>query len=157
SKEWLINHFLDLRQQIKNNIFVYVCKDNNARKPFVQGKVAFFLQGSSHLQWLKGEVDKADRPFEIGYGPVPALVRSQKEKYAFPLGGAAVWVLDSAESQKMIDGVRAFLNYLASEKILMQWHVENQSVPVLKSIPEKLDEFYKDHPLHKMVVMQTIQ
>lgn len=157
SSPWLLNHFLDLRQQIKRNVFTYVCKDNNARQPFVQGKVAFFLQGSSHFQWLKSEVDKTEKPFEIGFGPVPALVRGLKEKYAFPLGGAAVWVLDSAESQKMIEGVRAFLNYLASEKILTQWHLENQSVPVLKSIPEKLEIFYQDHPLHKMVVMQTLE
>ena len=151
SAEWLTNHMLALRTQQKRKIFLYAGQTNDAKKPFVEGKVAFFMQGSTHLPLLQ-----KDAKFEVGCGALPTLLPGQKEKYAFPLGGAAIWVLNNAQTQKMLDGVRGFLNYLASKKIQERWHKETGYVPVRASIAKDLQEFYKDHPLHKAVFEQTI-
>lgn len=145
------NHFLHLRQQVREHILLYAGHDNNARTPFIGRKVAFFMQGSSHCKILQGEAK-----FEMGYGPIPALTPQQKEKFAFPLGGASIWVLRNEKTQKMIEGVRAFLNYLSSDEVQQQLHEETASVPVSKTLPSKLEDFYKSHPLHRAVVEQTV-
>lgn len=147
------DHFLRLRQQVREGIFVYAGKNNDAKKPFVQeGQVAFFMQGSSHAKTLKNEAK-----FDMGYGPIPTLVPEQKQKFAFPLGGASIWVLNSLETQKMKDGVRAFLDYLASDDVQQKLHEETASVPVSKTLPPKLQQFYQSHPVHRAVVEQTVE
>lgn len=157
SKEWLVKHFLHLRQQKRDGIFLYAGKDNNSRHPFIQRKVAFFMQGSTHHPILQKEANQTSLPFEVGCGPLPILVPGHPTKYAFPLGGAAIWVLDNPPTQKMIEGVKAFLTYLASEDTQIKWHKQTAYVPVLNSLPQKLVDFHRDNPLHKAVVAQTIE
>lgn len=157
SQEWLIKHFLDLRRQKKEGVFVYAGKDNNSKIPFIKRKVAFFMQGSSHESLLKKDALNSASPFDMGSGCLPTLSRGQTVKFAFPIGGAAIWVLDNPQTQKMIEGVRNFLNYLAGEKTQERWHKETAYVPVLATLPKKLEEYYKNHPLHAAVVEQTIE
>lgn len=157
SQEWLKQHLLDIRKQQKNGTYLYAGKDNNSRKPFIERKVAFFMQGSPHYQILQREASGSMEPFEVGSGPLPSLFRGQEKKHAFPLGGASIWVLDNAKTEQMIQGVRAFLNYLTEIEIQEKWHKETAYVPVLKALPKQLSEFYEDHPLHKAVVEQTIE
>lgn len=157
NKPWLKQHLLNLRQQQKEGIFKYSGKDNDSRKPFVERKVAFFMQGSTHYALIKKEVEESGKPFEIGCGPLPTLVKGQTQKYAQPLGGGSVWVLDNSTTQKMIEGVRAFTNYLASKQFQERWHKETAYVPVRSSLPEELKEYYQEHPIHKAVVAQTIE
>lgn len=154
SKEWLKQHFLHLRKQQQEGIFVHAGDDNNSRKPFIERKVAFFMQGSTHYSLLQQE---AQGKFEIGCGPLPTLVHGQNEKYAFPLGGGSIWVLDNPQTQKMINGVRAFLNHLADKKFQEKWHRETAYVPANATLPPTLTEFYKTNPLHQAVVSQTIE
>ncbi|GAB4188138.1 MAG: sn-glycerol-3-phosphate ABC transporter substrate-binding protein UgpB [Simkaniaceae bacterium] len=157
SQQWLKDHLLDIRRQQKEGIYVYSGKDNNSRKPFVNCEVAFFLQGSTHFSWLQKEVKESESPFEIGCGPLPNLTHGQQGKYAFPLGGGAVWVLDNDKTRKMLQSVKSFLQYLAGASVQEKWHKETAYVPVLKNLPEKLEEFYQNHPVHKAVVSQTIE
>lgn len=152
NSEWLVKHLLDLREQQKKGVFVYAGRDNNSRHQFTQGKVAFYLQGSSHEQLLKKESD-----FTLGCGALPTLVKGQKESYAFPLGGASVWVMNTEMTQKMIEGVKAFLLFLAGESFQERWHKAIACVPVSQSLPDTLEAFYQDHPLHMAVVYQTIK
>ena len=152
SQGWLYNHLLDLRQKVRDKVFVYSGRDNNARKPFTEKKVAFFMQGSTHHPLLQKEAS-----FPVGCAPLPILMRGQRGKYAFPLGGAALWALDNPQTRQMVGSVRTFLNYLASEKIQERWHQETAYAPV--AWPEKLEKegFYQDHPLHRAVVEQTVK
>lgn len=157
SKQWLINHFLDLRKQQKEGIFVYAGQTNDARKPFIEGKVAFFMQGSTHDPILQTEASKAERPFKVGCGALPTLTRGQQDNYAFPMGGAAIWALNNKQTQHMVNGVKEFLTYLATKEVQERWHKETAYVPVRKSLPKELEEYYKNHPVHKAVVLQTIE
>ena len=157
SQEWLKQHLLDIRNQQKNGIYLYAGQDSNSRKPFIERKVAFFMQGSTHHLLLQQEANDSVQPFEVGAGPLPTLVRNQTDTYAFPLGGASIWVLDNIKTQKMIQGVRGFLNYLTDIEIQEKWHKETGYVPTLKTVPNQLAEFYQDHPLHKAVVERTIE
>lgn len=150
--EWLIRHLLDLREQQKKGIFVYAGRDNNSRHFFTQGRVAFYFQGSSHNQLLDNE-----SKFTLGCGELPTLVKGQQEKYAFPLGGASVWVINSEATQTMIEGVKAFLKFLAGEDFQERWHKQIACVPVSLSLSSRLKAFYQDNPLHKAVVSQTIE
>lgn len=149
---WLIQHFRDLRKQQKEGVFVYAGQTNDARKPFIEKKVAFFLQGSTHEPILSKEAD-----FTVGSGSLPTLTRDQKQKCAFPMGGAAVWALNNSQTKEMIEGVKEFVTYLAGKEFQERWHKETAYVPVRKSLPKALEEFYKGHPLHKAVVLQTIE
>lgn len=153
SKPWLIRHFLDLREMQRRGIFHYAGRDNNSKNPFLNREVAFFLQGSAHHSTLQKEAE-----FEVDFAPVPTLAREADpdKKYAFPLGGAALWALDNPNTERMKNGVVAFLNYLAGDEVQERWHKETAYVPVSSTLPAKLEEFYKDHPLHKAVVEQTI-
>lgn len=157
SQAHIKRHVFELRDQIKARIFVYSGKTNLSRKPFIEGNVAFYMQGSTHFTQLQREAAAAQNPFTVGCGPLPTLTCGQQEKFAYPLGGASIWVLDNTTTNKMIENVRAFLTYLAQDTIQERWHKETGYVPVLKTIPEKLKEFYKDHPLHSAVVQQTLQ
>lgn len=136
----------------RKKVFVYAGQTNDARKPFVEASVAFFMQGSSHMALLEKECS-----FPILVSALPTLTHNQKEKYAFPLGGASIWVLNNSKTESMIAGVREFLSYLASDQVQEIWHKQTASVPVSSELPGKLEEFYRDHPLHKAVVEQTIE
>lgn len=153
NKKWLIEHFQDLRRLQKQGIFHYAGRDNTSKNPFLKREVAFFMQGSSHYSTLQKETD-----FELGFGIVPTLTSKADpdHKYAFPLGGAAIWALNNQNTEKMKEGVIAFLSYLASDETQELWHKETAYVPVSSTLPAKLEEFYKDHALHKSVVEQTI-
>lgn len=153
NKKWLIEHFKDLRRLQKQGIFHYAGRDNTSKNPFLKKEVAFFMQGSSHYSTLQKEAE-----FELGFSAVPTLTREADpdHKYAFPLGGAAIWALNNSNTEKMKDGVIAFLSYLASDEVQERWHKETAYVPVSSTLPAKLEEFYKDHALHKSVVEQTI-
>ena len=152
SRKWLRNHLFDIRRQIKEGIFVYSGRDNNAKTPFINKKVAFYMQGSSHAAFLQKEA-----AFEIGCGPIPTLEKGQQEKYAFPLGGASIWVMNNEQTRNALKGIRSFLDYLASNEVQKELHLQAASVPVSSTLPVTLQEFYKNHPLHKAVVAQTIE
>lgn len=152
SHKWLRNHLFDIRRQIREGIFVYSGKDNNAKTPFINKKVAFYMQGSSHSTFLKKEA-----AFEVGCGQIPTLEKGQQEKYAFPLGGASIWVMNNEQTRNALKGVRSFLDYLASDEVQKELHLQAASVPVSTTLPRTLQEFYKNHPLHKAVVDQTIE
>lgn len=151
-EEWLFNHLLDIRRMQREGVFVYAGQTNDAKKPFIEKKAAFFMQGSTHYPILQKEAD-----FPITACSLPPLIRGQEVKHAFPLGGASVWVLNNSTTQQMLDGVKEFLTYLASDEIQETWHKETGYVPVLEDLPKKLKEFYKDHPVHRAVVEQTIE
>lgn len=156
NSEWLVQHLLDLRRQHQEKIYTYEGKDNNSRKKFVEGKVAFFMQGSPHNSWLSKEASEAEQPFEVGCGPLPTLVQGQTERYAFPLGGASIWVMNNQNTTKMVEHVRAFLNYLSGAETQERWHKETGYVPV-RTLPKRLEAFYRNHPVHRAVVAQTIE
>lgn len=147
------DHFLRLRRQVREGIFVYASRYNDAKKPFVEERrVAFYMQGSSHAKGLKSEAK-----FPMGCGPIPTLMPDQKQKFALPLGGASIWVLNSLETHKMKQGVRDFLNYLASDDVQQKLHEELACVPVSKTLAPKLASFYQANPLHRAVVAQTVE
>ncbi len=150
----LKDHILNLRQLVKEEVFSAPNTGNydHTRDSFIQGKVAFYIQGSGHSTIIEKEAKAAG--FEVGYAPLPTLSKDQESKYAFPLGGAAVWIFNPKNNK---EGVRSFINYLASKKIQAKWHMGTAYVPVSKSLRESLKEFYKDNPLHEAVVLQTIE
>lgn len=166
----LKDHILNLRQLVKEEVFSAPNTGNydRTRETFVQGNVAFYMQGSGHSAIIEKEAKVAG--FEVGYAPLPTLSKGQETKFAFPLGGAAVWVFNPQNNkeknndhpnqvsiQNMTEGVRSFINYLASKEIQAKWHIGTAYVPVSKSVRESLKDFYKDHPLHEAVVLQTIE
>lgn len=151
-KDWVYQHLLHLRDLARKKVFIYAGQTNDAKQPFLEGRVAFFLQGAVHATTLEKEA-----PFPLRTAPLPTLSLGQKEKHAFPLGGASIWVLDNTKTKQMIDGVRGFLSYLASEDVQTQWHKKTGYVPVLKDLPAKLADFYQTHAIHQAVVEQTLQ
>lgn len=151
-KDWVYQHLLHLRDLARKKVFIYAGQTNDAKQPFLEGRVAFFLQGAVHATTLEKEA-----PFPLRTAPLPTLSLGQKEKHAFPLGGASIWVLDNTKTKQMIDGVRGFLSYLASEDVQIEWHKKTGYVPVLKDLPAKLADFYQTHPIHQAVVEQTLQ
>jgi len=152
SSQWFYNHLMGIREQVKSRIFVYAGQTNDAKIPFINQQVAFYMQGSTHLVPLQKEAK-----FEIGYGALPTLEKGQKEKYAFPLGGASIWVMDNEQTKLAVAGVRKFLEYLAGNDVQKALHEQAASVPVSATLPATIREFYNTHPLHKAVVEQTIE
>lgn len=161
-------HVLDLWQLVQENLFLPPAPGNYdpTRFPFINGETAFFMQGSGHSSLISTEVEaKGEARFDLGYGALPKLSQAQETKYAFPLGGAAVWVFnreladvpDPAMIEKMKCGVRHFLNYLAGKEFQEEWHKKTAYVPVRRSLIESLKEFHQANPLHRAVVEQTIE
>lgn len=157
SQKSLTNHLLDVKQQQKNKVFIYGGRTNDARTLFTERRVAFFMQGSSHYELLEKEIKATSIPFQMGCGPLPTLVRGQTDKYAFPLGGTSIWVFNKPNIEKILAGVKDFLNYLASKEVQEKWHKQTAYVPILASLPSQLETFYKDHPLHRAVIAQTLE
>lgn len=156
SQSWLIDHFRHLREEVRSKVFVYSGQDNNAKIPFLQRQVAFFMQGSSHFASLQDDAKKAVLPFELDAAPLPTLTHHQTSSFAFPLGGASIWVMNNPQTEKMVGSVRAFLNYLASEPTQVRWHKATASVPVLETTKDSLQEYYLSHPVHRAVIAQTV-
>jgi len=46
----------------------------------------------------------------------------------------------------MVKGVRAFLDYLSGADVQEKWHKKTGYVPVLATLPKKLEAFYRDPP-----------
>ncbi len=165
SQGWFYDHILDLRAQKRDGVLFYFPKDPYSvepRKAFLEGRIAFFMQGLGHLAPLTSDAknpEKSPLPFTVSCAPLPILLKGHTSKYTLPLGGASIWVLDNARTKAMVSQVKDFLAYLASEPVQEKWHKETGYVPALKSIPEKLktDGFYDVNPLHKAVVAQTIE
>lgn len=165
-------HILELWRQTKEKVFLPPNTGNYdpTRIPFVSKQVAFFMQGSGHYTLLDHETKDI---FKLECAALPTLTLGQETKHAFPLGGAALWVLnteevseekkayalDAGHVKNLAQGVRSFLNYLTSTEIQVQWHTETAYVPVRKSVANQLEEegFYKVHLLHKAVVDQTLR
>lgn len=141
---WLIAHFKTLRREQAQKIYLYAGKDNGAKKPFIEGKVAFFMQGSSHYKSLQTEAK-----FHIGCGPIPTLTLKQKVKYAFPLGGSSLWVINSKQTQNAKKCLAAYLTFLASKDVQHRLHEETASVPIT-------DPPTPNQSLHKAVLEQTV-
>lgn len=167
----LTDHIFDLWQLVQEGVFLPPNTGNYdpTRAKFIQGEVAFYMQGSGHHTLIQKEAKEAG--FELGCAPLPTLSYGQQDqdKYAFPLGGAAIWVFNTDSTREMqegsvsmeghaLQGVRQFLNYLASKEVQARLHSETAYVPVSMSARQMLQEqgFYRDHPLHEAVVKQTI-
>lgn len=164
----LKEHILHIRQLVQEGVFLPPQTGNydKTRDAFIRGEVPFYMQGSGHSIIIEQEAKQAG--FVVGYAPLPTLSKDQKVKYAFPLGGAAIWVCNTegeknnnASNQdsdpEVAPGVREFLNYFASKETQAKWHVRTAYVPVSKSIRDSLKDFHKDHPLHEAVISQTIE
>lgn len=157
-------HVLDYWQLVKDNLFLPPQTGNYdpTRDPFINGETAFYMQGSGHFSLISKE---AGGKFALGCGTLPKLSLEQEDKYAFPLGGAAVWVLNREPAgiphpaivEKMKQGVREFLNFLAGKGFQEEWHMKTSYVPVRRSLIESLKEFYEATPLHRAVVEQTLK
>jgi sn-glycerol 3-phosphate transport system substrate-binding protein len=156
-------HIFEMWKLVKEGVFLPPATGNYdpTRQFFINRKVAFYMQGSGHSTLIENEAIKGD--FKVGYAPLPKLSIGQEDKYAFPLGGAALWALNKLPKnlskevvQDMTQGVRDFLDYFASKKVQEKWHRDTAYVPVSKSLIEELHEFYITHPLHAAVVSQTI-
>jgi sn-glycerol 3-phosphate transport system substrate-binding protein len=147
----LASHIFDLWKLVQEKTFLPPATGNYdpTRTLFTAKKVAFYMQGSGHYALITTAA-----PFKVNCSPLPKLSLGQQKKYALPLGGAAIWVLNSS---KMVDQVRTFLNYFASQEVQERWHVETAYVPVSRSLLPKLSQFYTTHPLHQAVVEQTVQ
>ncbi len=146
----LADHLLFLWELAREGVFLFPesSRYDEARIPFVREEVAFFMQGSGHFPLISKEAS-----FRVGCSGLPTLSLGQKEKFAFPLGGAAVWVFNAQPQSE----VRDFLNYLASQPFQLEWHQRTAYVPVRSSLPDLLEEFFQTHPVHKAVVDQTLR
>ncbi|MFS8563167.1 MAG: extracellular solute-binding protein [Rhabdochlamydiaceae bacterium] len=147
--------FLQLREDVRNGVFIYGGQQLGSRELFLEKKAVFYMQGLGH-----GPILKSLKPtFPIQAGVVPTPKGLQGRVQAVPIGGASVWVLDSNKTQRMIEGVRAFLDYLSSREIMKKWHIDTGCVPVLKSTQAELKEtkIYDKHPLHRAVIAQTVE
>lgn len=151
SETWFQNHLMDIRRQVKEGILCYAGRNNDAKKPFLEKKVAFYMQGSSHAFPLQQEAS-----FPMGHDSLPMLEKGQTHKYAFPLGGAAIWVINNEVTRNAFQSIRDFLAYLTSDEAQEKLHKVAASVPVSATLPSNLGEFYQENPLHKAVVDQTI-
>lgn len=167
----LADHIFALWELVQEGVFSPPNTGNYdpTREKFIKGEVAFYMQGSGHHTLIQKEAKEAG--FELGCAPLPTLSYGLlvENKYAFPLGGAAIWVFNTNSSQESEDNsesmqdhalqdVRQFLNYLASKEVQARLHRETAYVPVSMSARQMLQEagFYLDHPLHEAVVLQTI-
>lgn len=153
----LSSHIFDIWKLVREGVFLPPAAGNYnpTLDLFINRKVVFYMQGSGHYYSLIA-AKAADAKFTVKCSPLPTLSMGQKEKYAFPLGGSAIWVLNKNVTQKMVEGVRNFLNYFSSAAVQEKCHREMACVPVSRSVTDQLKEFYASNPLHKAVVDQTI-
>ena len=147
----LAPHILDLWKLVQEKVFLPPEPGNYdpTRILFTSKKVALYMQGSGHHALISSQA-----PFKVNCSPLPKLSQGQQKKCALPLGGSAIWLLNSS---KMVAQVRTFLNYFASQEVQERWHIETAYVPVSRSLLSKLSDFYASHPLHQAVVEQTLQ
>ncbi|MES2345756.1 MAG: extracellular solute-binding protein [Chlamydiota bacterium] len=161
------DHILNLWHLRKEGVVLPpALKDFDAvQASFAAGDVGFFMQGSGHSKTVKTIAET--NGFESGCSALPTLTAGQVDKYAFPLGGAALWVMNTDEKDhvpgeentlRMIDEVRSFLEYFSSPEVQREWHEQTMYVPVSMTVLRILREegFYETHPVHKAVVDQTI-
>lgn len=155
--EQLTDHLCELWEQRQAGVFLPPKTGNYdlSRLPFIDGKLGFYIQGSGHANRIYGEADK--NGVTVGYGPVPTLNMNYSEpKYAFPLGGAALWAFNT---KKIENAVKTFLNYLTSPEVQERWHRETCYLPINTEVIAQLKQtsFYATHPVHQAVVEQTLE
>ena len=149
---------LTLREHVREGLFVYGDqKGVLSEKMFLDKKVVFFQQGLTHASRLEGLVREKGFEMESGAAPLPKGLEGRA--HAVPLGGSALWVVNSTAVHTYANNLSRFLNYLASDVTMSKWHTDLGAMPVLTSTYDRLkaEGFYQDHPIHRAVVQQTLE
>lgn len=155
AQPWFVEHVRNLKKQVEDGLYLHNPDNNAAMDQFVEGKAIFLGQGSTHCERLKGRINS----FEMQYAPLPTMVKGidSQDKKALPLGGASIWVLNSAATQQMLSSVKAFLEHLSSIETQAYWHGITRYVPVLEELPHRMEKEYAENPLFEVVADQTIR
>ncbi|MCX7337906.1 MAG: extracellular solute-binding protein [Alphaproteobacteria bacterium] len=145
-----LEHFADWQ---KKGFYIYGTRNvETAEDKFIKQECAMLLQGQHRLVFLK---DKGG--FDVGVGTYPYWKKlTPKGPYALNIGGTSIWAL---REQPSLEGTKAFLTYLASEKIQTFWHKRTGYLPITLPAYEKTktSSFYGTNPAAYMAVKQVIE
>lgn len=118
-------------------------------KFFTDGKCGMLLQGANRYSLLKG-----NKPaFEIGSGAYPYDADLIKEPFAMNVCGTSLWILQGHDSY---EGVKSYLEYLASSDVQAQWHQLTGYLPVTEKAYKKTlaSGFYEKNSPARLAVEQ---
>ena len=122
-----------------------------AEEKFIKQECAMLLQGANRLAFVK------DKGFDIGVGTYPYWKKmAPNGPYALNVGGTSIWTLNGHSSY---EGVKTFLNYLASENVQQRWHETTGYLPTSMSAYERTKKgiFYQENPAAKIAVEQVVE
>jgi ABC-type glycerol-3-phosphate transport system substrate-binding protein len=156
------DHLILLNKLVREGVFLppNTGNYNHTKDFFIDGDVAMYMQGSGNFTLICK--DAKNIKMSLNFAPLPTLTLNQKVKYAFPLGGGAIWALNTKDKSKedlheyMVENVRCFLNYLASQAVQRHWHVSTGYVPVSNSVKLSCAEISKENPIIQAVLSQTL-
>jgi sn-glycerol 3-phosphate transport system substrate-binding protein len=128
----------------KDKSFVYNGRSNDASAAFQNGVCAMVTQSSGAFG---GYV--RDAKFDWGVAALPYWPEASGAPYGTTVGGASLWVFNSAKrTDAEIKGVAKFLEYLSSTPVMVDWAKTTGFLPATNTAFKKLadDKYYDNDP-----------
>lgn len=152
TSEPFVNQLKKFAEWKAKGFYIYAGRmAEQAEEKFIKQECAMLFQGPNRLSFVK------DKGFEVGVGPYPYWQKmAPGEPYALNSGGTSIWILAGHSSY---EGVKRFLNYLASEQVQQKWHELTGYLPTtIKAYAHtKGTNFYAKNPAAYMAVAQVIE
>jgi sn-glycerol 3-phosphate transport system substrate-binding protein len=151
----LIRQVQTLVDMQKDKSFDYGGRSNDAAAKFISGECAMLTQSSGGL----GAIVQGAK-FEFGTAQLPYWSDVQGAPYATTIGGASLWVFNAPNrSDKEFRGIAAFLNYMKSDKVMVEWAKTTGFLPATNSAFKAMQSegFFAKNPGRDVPILSLIE
>ncbi len=138
----------------KDKSFDYGGRSNDAAAKFISGECAMLTQSSGGL----GAIASGAK-FQFGVSQMPHWPEVKGAPYATTIGGASLWVFNAPKrSDAEFRGVAQFLNFLRSDKVMMEWAKTTGFLPATNSAFKAMQDegFFTKNPGRDVPILSLI-
>ena len=139
----------------KDKSFDYGGRSNDAAAKFISGECAMLTQSSGGL----GAIAQGAK-FTFGVGQLPYWPDVSGAPYATTIGGASLWVFNAPNrSAAEFRGVARFLDFLRSDKVMVEWAKTTGFLPATNSAFRAMqtEGFFTKNPGRDVPILSLIE
>jgi sn-glycerol 3-phosphate transport system substrate-binding protein len=139
----------------KDKSFDYGGRSNDAAAKFISGECAMLTQSSGGL----GAIVQGAK-FGFGVGQLPYWPDVSGAPYATTIGGASLWVFNAPNrSAAEFRGVARFLDFLRSDKVMVEWAKATGFLPATNSAFKAMqaEGFFAKNPGRDVPILSLIE